>query len=182
MSSCKDPIRIDESSTTKLSTPDIGACAFSKGHLPWDIPPTCICSSNDLCEVSISCKFGWSLARSRAGNAGWKSNMNLGKISWISHLLPLVAGGGGGGRGGRGRRRQKQASTSIPCGKLQDRLVLQSLKWGRIFTFVQSVPNRKSWISMFIRRSPEWDLWFISTPFGLLFSRSFLKRLLPIVR
>ena len=177
MSSGEDPIRIDESSTAKLRTPDIGACASSKGHLPWDIPPTCICSSNDLREVTISCEFVWSLARSRAGNAGWKKNLNLGKISWISHPLPLVAGGGGGER-----RRQKHASTTNPCRKLHDRLVLQSLKWGTIYTFVKSVPNRKSWISMFMRISREWNLQYISTTLGLLFSSSFLERLLPIVR
>ena len=69
MSSSKNPVRIDQRTTTKLWTEDIRACASSQGHLPWGISPTCICSSDDLCEVSISHWIGIP-ARARTGNTG----------------------------------------------------------------------------------------------------------------
>ena len=69
MSSSKNPVWMDQCTTTKLWLEDVGACATSECHLPRGISPTCICSSDNLCEVSFSHWFAIP-ARARAGNTG----------------------------------------------------------------------------------------------------------------
>ena len=69
MSSCKNPVWVDQCATTKLCGVDIRACSWGQGDLPRSVSGIGGRSSHNLCEVSTSPQIippAWA----RAGCAG----------------------------------------------------------------------------------------------------------------